>query len=39
MDASAWALPSWEVNMRTQIWWTLFIHDKWPALLYGRPSK
>ncbi|BEI97127.1 hypothetical protein CcaverHIS631_0207160 [Cutaneotrichosporon cavernicola] len=39
MDASAWALPAWEVCVRTRIWWTLFIHDKWPALLYGRPSN
>lgn len=39
MDAAAWALPAWEVSVRTRIWWTLFIHDKWPALLYGRPSK
>ncbi|TXT10488.1 uncharacterized protein COLE_04422 [Cutaneotrichosporon oleaginosum] len=39
MDSSVWALPAWEVSVRTQIWWTLFIHDKWPALLYGRPSN
>ena len=39
MDPTHWTLPAWERSIRKRIWWTLLVHDKWGALLYGRPSQ
>ncbi|KAJ5607366.1 hypothetical protein N7537_003985 [Penicillium hordei] len=38
MDPARWELPIWERSLRKRLWWTLFIFDKWRALVYGRPS-
>ncbi|OCF32115.1 hypothetical protein I316_06271 [Kwoniella heveanensis BCC8398] len=37
VDSTSWRLPLWERRLRKRIWWTLLIHDKWRALLFGRP--
>ncbi|KAL1406677.1 hypothetical protein Q8F55_008383 [Vanrija albida] len=39
MDPTNWTLPLWERSVRKRLWWTLLIHDKWRALIYGRPSN
>ncbi|ORY21528.1 hypothetical protein BCR39DRAFT_474393 [Naematelia encephala] len=39
MEPSNWDLPLWEKSVRKRIWWTLLIHDKWRAVMYGRPSN
>jgi len=39
IDPTHWNLPRWERSVRKRMWWTLVIHDKWRALLHGRPSK
>ena len=39
IDPSSWRLPQWERSLRKRIWWSLVVHDKFRALLYGRPSK
>lgn len=28
-DCSRWKLPKWERSLRTRLWWTLYVHDKW----------
>ncbi|GFZ44245.1 hypothetical protein JCM24511_01967 [Saitozyma sp. JCM 24511] len=39
MDPSGWRLPAYERSLRKRMWWNLMIHDKWRALLFGRPSN
>ncbi|ORY84141.1 fungal-specific transcription factor domain-domain-containing protein [Leucosporidium creatinivorum] len=39
MDPSEWKLPAWEKSIRKRLWWGLLIHDKFRALLCGRPSN
>lgn len=39
IDPTHWTLPAWERRIRKRIWWSLITHDKWRALLYGRPCK
>ncbi|KAK4688937.1 hypothetical protein P7C73_g1161, partial [Tremellales sp. Uapishka_1] len=38
VDSVKWLLPRWECTIRKRIWWTLFLHDKWRAVIHGRPS-
>ncbi|KAH6881029.1 fungal-specific transcription factor domain-containing protein [Thelonectria olida] len=37
LDASNWAIPLWERNVRKRLSWALFMQDRWTALAYGRP--
>ncbi|EJT49769.1 hypothetical protein A1Q1_01083 [Trichosporon asahii var. asahii CBS 2479] len=39
IDPTFWTLPDWEKSIRRRIWWSLVVHDKWRALLYGRPCQ
>lgn len=38
LDCSEWSIPQWEKGVRKRIAWSLFMQDKWGALIYGRPS-
>ena len=38
LDCSNWSIPQWEKGVRKRIAWSLFMQDKWGALIYGRPS-
>ncbi|CAK5279980.1 unnamed protein product [Mycena citricolor] len=38
INPSAWALPSWEKELRRTLWWSLRIHDAWMSFLNSRPS-
>lgn len=37
LDASGWAIPQWERNLRKRLSWALYMQDRWTALAYGRP--
>lgn len=37
LDASNWAIPAWERNLRKRLSWALYMQDRWTALAYGRP--
>lgn len=37
LDASNWAIPQWERNLRKRLSWALYMQDRWTALAYGRP--
>lgn len=37
LDASSWAIPAWERNVRKRLSWALYMQDRWTALAYGRP--
>lgn len=37
LDATNWAIPQWERNVRKRLSWALFMQDRWTALAYGRP--
>ncbi|GHJ89746.1 hypothetical protein NliqN6_6148 [Naganishia liquefaciens] len=39
VDPTNWKLPRWERNLRKRVMWGLIIHDKWRALIFGRPSN
>lgn len=39
MDPTNWELPLWERSVRMRIWWSLMIHDKWSAVVSGRPTQ
>ncbi|KAJ9099762.1 hypothetical protein QFC21_003760 [Naganishia friedmannii] len=39
IDPTDWKLPRWERNLRKRVMWGLIIHDKWRALIFGRPSN
>lgn len=39
IDPTRWNLPRWERSVRKCMWWILLIHDKWRALIHGRPCK
>ncbi|KAK2609607.1 hypothetical protein N8I77_003102 [Diaporthe amygdali] len=36
-DPSDWDMSEPEKRIRVQIWWALFVHDKWVSLAYGTP--
>ncbi|KAH7117186.1 hypothetical protein B0J13DRAFT_652686 [Dactylonectria estremocensis] len=36
LDATNWAIPQWERNVRKRLSWALFMQDRWTALAYGR---
>ncbi|GAM88031.1 hypothetical protein ANO11243_060600 [Dothideomycetidae sp. 11243] len=38
LDCSNWSIPQWEKGVRKRIAWSLFMQDKWGAVVYGRPS-
>lgn len=38
LDCSDWSIPQWEKGVRRRIAWSLYMQDKWGALIYGRPS-
>ncbi|KAL5387958.1 hypothetical protein DPSP01_003356 [Paraphaeosphaeria sporulosa] len=38
LDASAWAIPSWERTLRKRVSWAIYMQDVWTALAHGRPS-
>jgi hypothetical protein len=38
LDPSNWSLPNWERSLRRRLFWTALYHDKFRALLLGRPS-
>jgi hypothetical protein len=38
LDCSDWSIPEWEKGVRKRIAWSMFMQDKWGALIYGRPS-
>ena len=38
LDCSHWSIPRWEKGVRKRIAWSLFMQDKWGALIYGQPS-
>jgi hypothetical protein len=38
LDCSDWSIPQWEKGVRKRVAWSLFMQDKWGALVYGRPS-
>lgn len=38
LDASNWAIPSWEQSLRKRLSWALYMQDIWTALAHGRPT-
>jgi hypothetical protein len=38
LDCSDWSIPEWEKSVRNRVAWSLFMQDKWGALIYGKPS-
>lgn len=38
LDCTNWDIPVWEKRLRRRLAWTLYIQDKWGALIHGRPS-
>jgi hypothetical protein len=38
LDCTDWSIPQWEKGVRKRIAWSLFMQDKWGAIVYGRPS-
>ncbi|PHH73368.1 hypothetical protein CDD83_4758 [Cordyceps sp. RAO-2017] len=37
LDCSTWSIPAWEVGLRRRLAWALYAHDRWGALVHGRP--
>ncbi|KAL4873029.1 hypothetical protein BDV12DRAFT_182653 [Aspergillus spectabilis] len=38
VDCSDWTVPGWEKSLRRRLAWALYMHDKWGAIVHGRPS-
>ncbi|KAK0709689.1 putative specific RNA polymerase II transcription factor [Lasiosphaeria miniovina] len=38
LDCSSWKIPPWEKGLRKRLAWSLYMQDKWGALVHGRPS-
>ncbi|KAJ7783536.1 hypothetical protein DFH07DRAFT_190405 [Mycena maculata] len=38
IDPASWHIPSWEKDLRRNLWWALRIHDAWMSFLNSRPS-
>ncbi|KAI0142724.1 fungal-specific transcription factor domain-containing protein [Xylariaceae sp. FL1272] len=38
LDCTHWKIPLWERGLRKRLAWTLYMQDKWGALVHGRPS-
>lgn len=38
LDCSGWKIPPWEKGLRKRLAWSLYMQDKWGALVHGRPS-
>ncbi|KAL4955320.1 hypothetical protein BDW69DRAFT_204641 [Aspergillus filifer] len=38
VDCSDWSVPEWEKSLRRRLAWALYTHDKWGAIVHGRPS-
>ncbi|KAL2835263.1 fungal-specific transcription factor domain-containing protein [Aspergillus cavernicola] len=38
VDCSDWTVPEWEKSLRRRLAWALYKHDKWGAIVHGRPS-
>ncbi|KAK3381525.1 fungal-specific transcription factor domain-containing protein [Podospora didyma] len=38
LDCSNWKIPPWERGLRKRLAWSLYMQDKWGALVHGRPS-
>ncbi|BDD63656.1 hypothetical protein MAP00_008525 [Monascus purpureus] len=38
LDCDGWRLPAWEKSLRKRLAWSIYILDKWMALIHGRPS-
>ncbi|KAL4886987.1 fungal-specific transcription factor domain-containing protein [Aspergillus karnatakaensis] len=38
VDCSDWTVPEWEKSLRRRLAWALYMHDKWGAIVHGRPS-
>lgn len=38
-DSGAWAIPGWEKELRTRLWWSLLNYDRFRSLTFGRPRQ
>ncbi|KAL2867438.1 transcription factor domain-containing protein [Aspergillus lucknowensis] len=38
IDCDGWRIPAWEKSLRKRLAWSIYIVDKWMALIHGRPS-
>ncbi|KAJ7357133.1 hypothetical protein DFH08DRAFT_851120 [Mycena albidolilacea] len=38
INPTSWNIPSWEKDLRRNLWWGLRIHDAWISFLNARPS-
>lgn len=38
IDATGWNIPDAEKKRRKRLWWSVYLQDKWAALVLGRPS-
>ena len=38
LDCTNWKIPPWEKGLRKRLAWSLYMQDKWGALVHGRPS-
>ncbi|KAL2802854.1 fungal-specific transcription factor domain-containing protein [Aspergillus granulosus] len=38
IDCDSWRIPAWEKSLRKRLAWSIYIVDKWMALIHGRPS-
>ncbi|KAL5332981.1 fungal-specific transcription factor domain-containing protein [Aspergillus crustosus] len=37
-DCSHWRMETWEKGLRKRLAWSLYMQDKWSAMVHGRPS-
>lgn len=37
VDCEDWSIPQWEKSLRRRLAWALYSHDRWSALVHGRP--
>lgn len=37
LECGMMGLPAWEKRLRRRLWWALYIEDKFPSLLLGKP--
>lgn len=38
-DPSAWRIPKAEKRIRTNVWWSVVIHDYWSSIAHGTPPN
>ncbi|KAL4899352.1 fungal-specific transcription factor domain-containing protein [Aspergillus multicolor] len=38
IDCDSWRIPAWEKSLRKRLAWSVYVVDKWMALIHGRPS-